>query len=77
MKKKYIVVGGWIESEKDEDIHFISAQKLCVLYNVNPNECYLLHEKKMFQLPEQLMRSLPNLPILRPQYRGIEYKKKQ
>lgn len=39
--KKYIVVGGWVTSRNDGERHYVSAEKVARLYNVDPRECYL------------------------------------
>ncbi len=66
--KKYIVMGGRVESKSDGDIHYISSRKLCDLYKVNPDECYLLGE---YESEHSIrMRELPNLPRLTPRYDG-------
>lgn len=40
---KYILYGGEVRSQNDGDIHFISAQKLMKLYNLNPKDCVLIN----------------------------------
>lgn len=32
-----LVVGSYVLSTNDKDVHYINAMKLCVLYNINPN----------------------------------------
>lgn len=64
--KKYKVLGGCIESKNDGDTHYISAMKLCLLYGVNPSECYLVdaHQRsELRRLPDDLIE-------LRPRYDG-------
>jgi len=39
MTKKYILMGGPVRSKSDGDLHHITAQQLCRLYNLNPEEC--------------------------------------
>ncbi len=67
--KKYIVMGGHVTSKNDGDRHYISARKLCDLYGVNPDECYLVGD---FGETEHSirMRQLPPLPVLTPKYDG-------
>lgn len=42
---KYLVVPGYIESKNDSNRHYINANKLMRLYNVNPNDC-LIYKKE-------------------------------
>lgn len=39
MKPKYIVRPGWAISKNDEDRHWITADQLIGLYQVDPREC--------------------------------------
>ncbi len=65
-KKKYIVIGGYVRSKSDGDEHYVSAGKLCRLYNLNPEECYCVEEKEY----ERKKRGMPTLPVLRPRFDG-------
>lgn len=40
--KKYVVIGGRVQSVNDGDIHYIDALQLCHLYNINPQEAHLV-----------------------------------
>lgn len=39
--KKYIVVGGWVESMNDRDRHWVSALEVAKLYDLRPDQYYL------------------------------------
>jgi hypothetical protein len=68
MGKKYIVIGDWVYS-KDGDKHFVSPQRLALLYGLNPDECVLADITR----PSTLL-GLPELPRLYPRSDG-EYTK--
>lgn len=68
MEKKWIVVAAKVWSASDNQTHKITAQQLCKLYNVNPEECILVDMER-----PQTMVGLPNLPRLYPDYSG-QYK---
>ena len=36
-RKKYLVIGDYIISENDGQVHFVSARQLCELYGLNPH----------------------------------------
>lgn len=36
-RKKYLVIGDFVTSKYDKQVHFISADKLCELYGLNPH----------------------------------------
>ncbi len=44
--KKYLLVGDYVFSRHDGDKHFISASRLCELYNLNPRECVFCDSKR-------------------------------
>ena len=66
--KKYIVIGGYVQSKSDGDRYYINAIRLCELYKVNPMECYLLESKDPAY--EMRQKGLPDLSVLRPSYSG-------
>jgi hypothetical protein len=72
--KKYIIIGGRVISRFDGQEHFIHASRLCALYGVNTDECYLLNEESAED--NLRLESLPRLPILRPRHDG-EYNQPQ
>ncbi|RLJ03089.1 MAG: hypothetical protein DRP08_03940 [Candidatus Aenigmatarchaeota archaeon] len=37
MKRKFIVFSGHVESKNDGETHYLSAEKVCRLYGLNPN----------------------------------------
>lgn len=62
MKKKYLVIGGTVESV-DGDIHFVSAEKLIRLYGLEPKECV--------KCDGYIPRGVDNaLIVVRPDYQG-------
>lgn len=69
--KKYIVIGNYVRSIKDFDLHYINSRKLCDLYKINQEECYLLEGNDRNVLRKLLV--LPKLPILVPRSKG-DYK---
>ena len=68
--KKYICIGGNISSKTDNDIHYISPQRLAELYQVNPDECYFAKDDNDNIL---LALRVEELIGLRPRYHG-DYK---
>lgn len=46
MKKRFIVICGWIRSPNDGDKHFISCDRLSELYRVDPRECVYFDPSK-------------------------------
>jgi len=62
---KYIVYPGYVNSE--DGLHFISANQLIELYNVDPKECIIYNDmlKKVF--------NIKNLISLRSRYDGDYY----
>ena len=64
--KKYIVIGGEVRSATDGDWHYVNAGRLCELYKLNPNECYLAEDNR----PESYTGLRTDLPILRPRSNG-------
>lgn len=66
MPKKYLLLSGIVDSKFDRDEHYISADKLCKLYNLNKKECFLANNEQDllgFQLEEDMI-------ILQPRYNG-------
>ncbi len=64
MDKKYVVIGGEVRSTTDGEWHWVSAQRLCKLYKINPRECYLVNtEEGGYGLSR-------GLPVLRPRTDG-------
>lgn len=45
MKKKYLVIPGWIKSANDGEVHWVGASTLMRLYRVNPAECVIAASK--------------------------------
>jgi hypothetical protein len=63
--KQFIVVGDYIHSRGDGDRHFISAHRLCELYQLDPLDCILVPDGDRVA-----WHRLPNLPRLYPRYHG-------
>ncbi len=59
--KKYLVKPGWVTSRTDGDRHWIPADKLIQLYQVNPKECIIYDPWQ--EDPQDLI-------VLRPRYDG-------
>ena len=68
-EKKYVVVGGTLASKSDGDSHFIGAMRLCELYKVDPDECYLFSGMSEMSQPWNIHR-IQGLRLLRPRYDG-------
>lgn len=66
MKKKYVVVGGYIYSINDGERHYINANRLCMLYSVHPEECYLFDGDNHMRG----FRNTENLQVLGPKADG-------
>lgn len=64
-KKKYLVVGGKIESKNDRDVHYISPMQLVRLYGVDPRDCVLVSDAEDLR-----GRDCEGLTILSPRYDG-------
>ena len=67
-KLKYIIRPGTMVSRTDGDVHFISAEQLIALYQVNPSECVIVDRDD--KIPKRLL----HLEILAPRYDGKYYK---
>ena len=67
--KKYCLLSGFVFGKYDSDKHYISAKKLCELYNLNPRECYLMNNE--FDFNGKGLED--NMIILRPRHNG-DYK---
>lgn len=71
MKKKYILMPGYVYSKHDHDKHYIGAGKLAQLYGVSLAECIIVHENTPASSGCDF--GFFNLPVLRPRYNG-DYK---
>ena len=65
--KKYIVIGGRVESKYDSDMYYIPPNQLIHLYGVDPQECYTCRNQEEY---ERYRPTMPDLPLLRPRYDG-------
>ena len=59
MKPKYLVKPGWAISKTDEDRHWITADQLISLYQVDRRECVI-----------STSNTYKNLIVLKPRYDG-------
>lgn len=67
-EKKFVLVGSRIMSNNDGDWHFIPANRLAVLYKLNPNECIFMRDVEEYKRNE---RALPeNAIVLWPRSDG-------
>lgn len=61
IRKKYLVIPGYIISQNDGQRHFIGASQLISLYKVNPEECVIDTERRGLQNEyKDLIRLEPN-----------------
>lgn len=65
---KYLVLPGYVASHRDNDRHFITAERLMKLYKVDPMDCLVAYEYdgtgKYYGI------DVSNLIKLRPQHSG-------
>ena len=66
MSKKYALIGGYVRSQHDFDMHFVSANDLLRLYGLDPKICVLLDSRR----PESLLRLNNDLIRLNPREDG-------
>jgi len=58
--KRYVLVPGYVRSDTDRDVHYISAARLAQLYGVRLDECYIMHgDARDYGIPENLPRLVP------------------
>lgn len=67
-KLKYILRPGKMLSKHDRQVHYISAEQLASLYQVDPAECVTIHPGE--KIPPRFM----HLEILAPRYDGKYFK---
>ena len=67
-KLQYIIRPGTMVSKTDGDVHYITAEQLMHLYQVDPEVCVTIHPHE--KIPKRLM----DLVILAPRYDGKYYK---
>jgi hypothetical protein len=65
--KKYLVIGEYVRSKVDGDMHYVSAPELARLYGVNPEEC-IFDRSEYFN--KGFRKGCENLIVLRPRYDG-------
>lgn len=66
--KKYLVIGGNVQSKSDGQMHYITAVQLCNLYKVNPDECVMRESIDYYN--GNRINSFDKLKILQPRYDG-------
>jgi hypothetical protein len=69
--KKYLLIGDYVSSKTNSDIHYISANSLIKLYDLDPSECYLIDYKDRDSL-QGIDES--KFIVLTPRYEG-DYKR--
>ena len=67
---KYYIIPGYIQSKYDGDIHYINADMLMRLYNVNPKECLVLSLDKPYHVKLLDQADTDRVQILKPKYHG-------
>jgi len=50
---KYIAFGGYVRSQNDGDVHYVTARQLVGLYNVKLSECILASNVRRLSQYEQ------------------------
>ena len=70
MSKRYIIAPGNVKSVSDGDIHYISADKLIQLYNVNPLECVVYEPARHKTLKGYTQEQLDGMQWLSPSMNG-------
>lgn len=65
-KKKRIVIGDWVFSQKDSDRHYVNALTLSKLYGFSPDECIFAE----MDCPESLLGLSSTLPRFTVRYDG-------
>lgn len=69
MNRRYVVVGGYLFSARDGQVHYVSPSRLCELYGVNPADCHLFRETAEY-LAWARRTVHETMPILRPRADG-------
>ena len=67
-KKKYLVIGDYVISRTDADIHFISAEKLVELYKVLIEECVLVASARNIEKCHIDLARTGEVLILKPRF---------
>lgn len=82
MAIKWIIWPDFIDSKHDNDEHFISAEKLMRLYQVDPLECWPIRRTHDVEFDynelSRARRQFPHAEVLSALYHGdyLEYRKK-
>lgn len=69
---KYVVVGDYVRSKKDGQLHYVNARTLCDLYKIDWRECKLFEtiDRTFNTQFHAYMRQYPKLQVLTPRYKG-------
>lgn len=65
--KRYICLGDYVRSKTDGQIHYITAQRVRSLYQVNPDECLFV---ELHQGLDSINRHNEKLILLTPRMNG-------
>lgn len=57
MKKKYLIIPGYVRSINNNERHYVSAQQLIRLYRVNPSEC-VVYKVPSFLKDDEVPKSI-------------------
>ena len=60
--KRYAVIGDYVRSKEDGDLHFISSWQLMHLYGLKEKDCFLCdsrNPKSMIGIPDNIERLCP------------------
>jgi len=66
-KRNYLLLGGWVSSKSDGELHYVSATKLLRLYGLDPRECILVND---FNGSSLRGVDLTSLIVLGPRFHG-------
>lgn len=67
MKRKYLLIGGAVESQHDGQLHYISPLALLKLYNLKKRDCFLASSNSDDRLRGL---DLKEFIVLRPRFDG-------
>jgi hypothetical protein len=57
----YAIHAGYVMSKKDKQMHFINAEKLIRLYDLNPRNCIkITKEEEKLMLPKNIIHLYPD-----------------
>lgn len=70
MTVKYIVIGEYIKSRLDGEMHYVPCNRLIELYGVKKSECTCMTEEDTYIPYNDIIIQTSGLTILKPQYNG-------